>query len=573
MQCQLGEVEEMQRQSVIEHYRQNGEVSVLIVGAGINGIGTFWDLALQGVDVLLVDKNDFCSGASAASSRMAHGGIRYLETGEFRLVRESLTERNRLLRNAPHAVEPYPISVPVYSWFSGILNAPLKFLGLLKKPSERGAFVIKIGMQLYDWLTRNNRMLPTHRFLGRKAALQKHRRLNPEVVGVGTYFDTIMPAAERIGVELVLDAEAANKQAHALNYVSLFGSDGANVTLRDEVGGGTFEVQPKLVINATGAWIDFANRALRRETEFIGGTKGSHIMVDHPELLQSLNGSALYFENRDGRMCIFAPLRDKVMIGATDIRIDNPDEAICTDEEIDYFLGFGEHVMPGLEIDRSQIVFHFSGVRPLPRSDAEFTGLISRDHSIRVIEPGGAVPFPVYSLVGGKWTTFRAFAEQTTDKALDYLGVARTGSTAEIPIGGGLDYPIDNSVEWVKRVANETGVPLERVQVLFGRYGTRAADVAAYIAAGNDWPLSPKTDFSHREVMFLAEHEKIMHLDDLIIRRSMLGILGRVDGPTLDAIGVAVGAVLGWSDDERQHEITCARECLVQQHGTPADWF
>src|SRR5512136_502674 len=116
---------------------------VLIVGAGINGVGTFRDLTLQGVDTLLIDRADFCSGASAASSRMAHGGIRYLENGEFRLVREAVQERNRMIQNAPHLVRPLPTTVPMFKYFSGMLNAPLKFLKLLDKPSERGSIIIK----------------------------------------------------------------------------------------------------------------------------------------------------------------------------------------------------------------------------------------------------------------------------------------------------------------------------------------------------------------------------------------------------------------------------------------------
>ena len=135
----------MNRQEIIQKYKETPKVSVLIVGAGVNGIGTFRDLAFQGVDVLLVDRGDFCSGASAASSHMVHGGIRYLENGEFRLVREAVQERNWLIQNAPHHVSPLPTVIPIFKWFSGLLNAPLKFLGLLSKPSERGAIVIKIG--------------------------------------------------------------------------------------------------------------------------------------------------------------------------------------------------------------------------------------------------------------------------------------------------------------------------------------------------------------------------------------------------------------------------------------------
>src|SRR5512134_3895499 len=135
----------MHRNEILSALRHKPEVSVLIVGGGINGIGTFRDLALQGVDVLLVEKGDFCSGASAASSHMLHGGIRYLENGEFRLVREALTERNRLLHNAPHYAKPLPTTIPIFKWLSGMLNAPLKFLRLRDKPGERGAAVIKIG--------------------------------------------------------------------------------------------------------------------------------------------------------------------------------------------------------------------------------------------------------------------------------------------------------------------------------------------------------------------------------------------------------------------------------------------
>lgn len=561
----------MQRSEIIKHYQQNPDVSVLVVGGGINGIGTFRDLALQGVDALLVDKADFCSGASAASSRMAHGGIRYLETGEFRLVRESLTERNRLLKNAPHAVEPYPISVPVFSWFSGILNAPLKFMGWLKKPNERGAIVIKLGMMMYDWFTRNNRMLPPHQFLTKGPALGKHAKLNPDIVGVGTYYDSLMPAAERIGLELVLDSEAANPKAHGLNYVKLVGREGNAVQLYDEVTGEIFSVKPKLVINAAGAWIDFANKALKRETKFIGGTKGSHVIVDNPEIMNTLNGNALYFENPDGRMCIFGPFGDKVMIGATDIRIDDPDDAICTDDEIEYFTQFTQHVMPDLNFDKSQVVFHFSGVRPLAYSDVEFTGLISRDHSIRVVEADSNLPFPVYSLVGGKWTTFRQFSEETADKALAFLGESRQVDTADIPIGGGADYPQTETAQtaWIQQVAKETGIAEARIKTLFGRYGTRAKQIADYIAQGDDEIIT--ADYSQREIMFIVENEKATNLNDIIIRRTLIGLLGYIDAESLKKIGEAAGKVMGWTEDQTRKAVQETAQYLIEKHGVPRE--
>src|SRR5919197_4520048 len=151
----------MNRNEIFTALKNKASVSVLIVGGGINGIGTFRDLALQGVDVLLVDKGDFCNGASAGSSHMLHGGIRYLENGEFRLVREAVHERNRLLQNAPHVVKPLPTAIPIFKRFSGLLNAPLKFFGMLDKPFDRGSFIIKLGLMIYDAFTGRQHTVPT----------------------------------------------------------------------------------------------------------------------------------------------------------------------------------------------------------------------------------------------------------------------------------------------------------------------------------------------------------------------------------------------------------------------------
>ena len=563
----------MERSEIIQKYRQQPEVDVLIIGAGINGIGTFRDLALQGVSVLMIDRSDLCAGASAASTRLAHGGLRYLENGEFRLVRESLIERNRLLKNAPHAVRPIPFTVPIYSRFSGILNAPLKFLGLLKRPSERGAIVIKIGLTLYDWFTRKMRMTPTHRMLSRDEALKKHPGINPNIIGAGVYYDALMPYTERIGVEVTLDAEASSNDAHALTYVSVVDANGDTVQLRDEVSDESFEVKPRIVVNAAGAWIDFVNRRMKHDTRMIGGTKGSHIIVDHPELLKLLGGHVLYFENKDGRLLVVLPLEDRVMIGTSDIRIDDPDQAVATDEEIDYFLTSLAIALPDVQVKREQIVYHYSGVRPLPNSDADFAGMISRDHSIQVIEPDDTLRFPIYSLVGGKWTTFRAFSEEVTDKVLKTLGRTRKTTTENLPIGGGKDYPREASEResWIKRVASETGVSPERLEILFDRYGTRAQAIAAFIASGDDQPLRGAPDYSRREIMFVAANEKVVHLDDVILRRSLLGMLGKVDGEVLAQLGEAVGAALNWTEAQIQQEIERAATILQEKHGVPAE--
>ena len=393
----------MHRDEILSALKMNPEVSVLIVGGGINGIGTFRDLALNGVDVLLVEKSDFCSGASAASSHMAHGGIRYLENGEFRLVREAVQERNRLIENAAHVVKPLPTTIPIFKRFSGLLNAPLKFFRLLDKPSERGSLIIKLGLILYDAYTGRQRTVPRHQFFSREASLEKWKHLNPEIINTAVYYDGAILQPERVAMDLILDAEAENTNARALNYVSMIGGSEDTILIRDELTDEVYDVRPKLLINAAGPWIDFTNKKMDLSTRFIGGTKGSHIIVKHDELRKAIGENEFFFENEDGRIVLIFPLYDRVMIGTTDIPVEHPDEAVCTDEEIDYFLNLTRRIFPDISLDREDVVFQFSGVRPLPRSNARTAAQISRDHSIEVLSGDWTnLRFPVYSLVGGK---------------------------------------------------------------------------------------------------------------------------------------------------------------------------
>jgi glycerol-3-phosphate dehydrogenase len=558
----------LSREHRIEHYKENPQVSVLIVGAGINGIGAFWDLALQGVDVLLVDRGDYCSGASAASSHMVHGGIRYLENGEFRLVREAVQERNRLIENAPHLVRPLPTTFPIFKWFSGILNAPLKFLGVLDRPAERGALVIKVGMMLYDFYTRGQGTVPKHMFVNREKSLRQFPELNPEVIFTGTYYDAAMHSPERIAIELVLDGVQANGHAIPLNYVRLESTSNDSVILKDEISGERFGVIPKLVINAGGPWIDFVNRALGEETRFIGGTKGSHLVLDHPELRKAIGEHEFFFENKDGRIVLIFPLEDRVLIGTSDIRIDNPDDAVITDEEVQYFFNMVGRVIPGIVVEKSHIVFTFSGVRPLIRDESGSTSQISRDHTIEEITIEDSVNFPVYSLVGGKWTTFRALAEQASNRVMERLELRRQISTEEIEIGGGKDYPQNQQSRerWIADLAEKTDLPLERVETLFSRYGTRAEEIAAYISKDQENPLVNYPDFGSREIAYIVQHEDVAHLDDFLFRRSMIGKLGRTTNEGLRELGSIIRSVKGWDEERLQNEVERAIHILRSKH-------
>jgi glycerol-3-phosphate dehydrogenase len=198
------------RPAALNRLRTTRAIDVLIVGGGINGAGLLRELALNGVDALLVDKADYAAGATSASSRMIHGGLRYLENGEFRLVRESLHERNRLLKNAPHAVKPLPTTIPIFSRWSGFANATAKFFDRTSKPSKRGAALVKIGLTLYDLFTARDRVLPTHSYAGRAAALRTRPLLHPGIVCTATYYDAWIPLPEGLCLELIDDALAAH---------------------------------------------------------------------------------------------------------------------------------------------------------------------------------------------------------------------------------------------------------------------------------------------------------------------------------------------------------------------------
>jgi len=541
-------------------FRDHPEVSVLIVGGGINGIGLFDELALQGIDVLLVEKSDFCAGTSAAMTRVIHGGLRYLENAEFRLVRESLRERNRLIRNAPHYVKPLPTTIPIFSWTSGMVAGVRNLLNWPTKPGNRGAVLIKTGLTLYDFLAGRKSPLPRHRFRSRRAALELRPALNPEVICTATYYDAKITYPERLCLELVEDAEAACSEAHAMNYVRLQSAAGGTVVLHDEVSGESCEVRPKVVVNATGAWIDATNREFGRKSQFIGGTKGSHIVLDHPELVKATGDDMIYFVNRDGRICIFYAVQGKVIAGATDIPTEDPD-AVCDEGEVDYLLESMRQAFPGIKVDRSHVVFRFCGVRPLPRSNALTPGQISRDHSFPVLPAGNGIDFPIYSLVGGKWTTFRALAEQVADEILRVLGRKRVRSSADVPIGGGKGYP---------RMPEGTGLPQDRLLTLQERYGTGADSVVAYMQAGPDAPLNCHPGYSRREIEYIALNERVVHLDDLIMRRTLMGLLGEVNRPLLEELASIVSPVLGWPEEKAAAEIERTAQLLRKVHGAMA---
>ncbi len=554
----------MKRNETLAALRERPDIAVLVIGGGINGISVFRELALQGVDVLLAEKGDYCGGASAALSRMVHGGLRYLENGEFKLVKESLLERDRLLRNAPHYVAPLPTTVPIFDIFSGIANGAVRFLGLTRRPSRRGALVIKAGLTLYDVFTASRRLMPVHSFRGARKTLATWPAINPATRSSATYYDAWVSRPERLGLEMLHDAMAASPTAHALNYAQV-GSDADGLTLTDTISGQTLPMRPRLIINATGGWIDLTNKSIGASAPtMMGGTKGSHIIVDSQELHDALAGQMIYYENEDGRICILFPYLGKVLIGSTDIRVDDPDQVRCEDDELAYILHSLAFVFPSIKIAEKEIVFRFSGVRPLPASQDSFTGRIPRDHFCEFVEPIGALPATL-CMIGGKWTTFRSFGALAADMALERLGLTREIGTEELAIGGGRDFPADTAT-WCAALASEYKISKARVQTLLERYGSSARAVADEISKTADTML-PGYGYSHNEIRLIVEREQVETLADIFLRRTTIAITGGLTTELVDAVLDILATHKAWNAKQAAQEHAAFVALLKHQHG------
>ncbi|KAA0692607.1 glycerol-3-phosphate dehydrogenase/oxidase [Neorhizobium sp. P12A] len=541
-----------------------GSVDVVILGAGVNGAGLFRDLCAQGVNCLIVDKGDFGSGTSAAPSRLIHGGLKYLETGEFGLVAQSTLERNLLLKNAPHCVSPLPTVIPIFSWTKGIWAALRTLLGSTSAPRSRGAILIKIGLAIYDYYGSRHQVMPRHKLVGRNRALSDMPGLTKSIVAAGTYYDARITHPERLVLELVTDGLEANTSSAAHNYTTLVAASDGVLTFKPERGA-AFSVRPKLVVNAAGPWIDHVNAALGAPSKMIGGTKGSHILLKHDELVRSLAGRMIYFEADDGRICLVYDYLGLALVGSTDIPADNPDSVRCDPQEVDYLIESVRSLLPGMTFSHDQIVYAYSGIRPLPASNASIPGLISRDHSAPVTEADAKRPFPIVSLIGGKWTTFRGFAEEVTDTVLSRLGRSRKASTRTMPIGGGRNFPTDpkTRADWLARNSTSVETDRNRLDKLLSRYGTKALQIAGHQSLWNaEDRLPDSSDYSLSEIDYILRNEYVEHLSDIVMRRTTLAITGSLTASDLEQIATIAGRALGWDSQRISDEINMVESQL-----------
>jgi glycerol-3-phosphate dehydrogenase len=520
---------------------------VVVLGAGINGAAVARELALSGVPVAVVDPADIACGATAWSTRLIHGGLRYLEYGEFGLVRESLAERDRLVRLAPHLVEPLPFYVPVRGRLGGLRSAAARLLGwegLARRWAGghgRGSIAVGIGLSLYDLLATGSRW-PRHRMVraGGDGLPAVDRETFPFA---GVYSDAQLLFPERFTVELLVDARRIATETGAAfdlfthRQAAVLPGNILRITPRGQAAmgagdaGDVVELRPAAIVNATGAWVDrtladvFAAAGLAHDgPRLIGGTKGSHLILRSPRLRSAVGGYGVYAEADDGRPVFVLPFGGElVLVGTTDIPFSgDPAAARADEDEIAYLLSAAARIFPGTAPGRDDVQQHYCGVRPLPAVDraAGSPAGVTRRHML-VRHPHA--PLPVWSIVGGKLTTCRSLAETAAARILEALELPVLGSSRERSLPGACASGDRQTVVRDAREAarsagfapDEAERAAERTVALFG---TRASGVFAAAGAG----LIRGTALPLSAVAFCVREEWAVTLEDLVERRLML---------------------------------------------------
>ena len=498
------------------------EAPVLILGAGINGASVARDLVLNGVPVWIIDRGDIASGATSKSSRLIHGGLRYLEYGDLRLVREALAERERLLRLAPQFVRPLRFYVPVHDRVSGCLAALLRLLGKSpRRPTRRGLWIVRTGLWLYDRFTRAS-SLPRRSI---------HRSTEPDVPSVDAetfrwlcgYSDAQMLYPERYTLALLTDcqelAEKTQIDFRVFTYHDVSLSDGV-ATLTDQLDATeALTVRPAVIINATGAWGDATLNTLAvPATKLLAGNQGSHFVTANPDLRGALSNGSVYCETGDGRFVFILPFDERVLIGTTEVEFDgDPHDATASGAELDYLIGLVNSVFPDVSLARSDVLCHYSGVRPLPSAKAQSASAVSRDHSIHAAQRGATF---VLTLVGGKLTTSRLLAEETADMVLRRLGRSRKASTRNRIVPGGESFPSDeaSSRHTLDSLVARSGITRDTAKSIWQLCGMRVHDMIASLSDDSSECVAD-TALPIGFVRWLIQHEWVRTLEDLVERR------------------------------------------------------
>ncbi len=525
------------RTSTLERLRSGGELDVLVVGGGVVGCGVALDAVTRGLSTGLIEARDYASGTSSRSSKLIHGGLRYLEMLDFGLVHEALQERRLLLTTiAPHLVRPVPFMYP------------------LSKPAwER--FYVGSGIALYDGLAfgvRQTAGLPRHRHLGKKAALRLMPGLRPDALtGAIQYHDAQVDDARFV---LELARTAAMHGAHVVNRVAAVsmlrdGDRVVGVRARDNRTGEEFDIHARRVVAAAGVWSDEIQAMLGDDGPLkVRASKGIHLVVPR-DRIDSETGVIL---KTDRSVLFLIPWAEHWIIGTTDTdwQLDKAHPA-ATAADIDYLLETANAVLV-TPLTRDDIDGVYAGLRPLISGDeTDETTRVSREHVV-------ATPVPGLTLVaGGKYTTYRIMARDAVDEAVKDLGRAvAPSSTEKVPLAGAVGW------EWLSErpqiLARSAGIDQEHVETLLERYGTLTMELIALINADPSLgDLLPGGEAHLKvEVVYAAATEGAVHLTDILTRRTRISIEARDRGLSAAPHAAALAApILGWDAARVAEEI------------------
>lgn len=525
------------------------QFDLIVVGAGVNGAGIARDAAMRGLDVLLLDKGDFSAGTTSWSTRLVHGGLRYLEHAEVGLVRESLHERERLLHIAGHLVQPLAMLIPIY------------------ERDRRGPRLIRLGMAAYDALSLR-KSLERHHLLSVEALLEREPGIEPEgLKGAALYYDAQVEFAERLAVENALSAR--ENGALTLTYarvdrIVVEENVTRGVEFVDLLGGRRHTARGGVVVNAAGPWVDRVLAGAPRAAERrIGGTKGSHLVV---ERFPGAPGEALYVEAaEDGRPFFIVPWNGMFLIGTTDFAYEGDlDHVEAEDFEVDYLLAETNRVLPGAGLGRDSVLYTYAGVRPLPHVPEGDAGAITRRHIVHDHAPDLAAG--LVSIIGGKLTTYRSLAAEAVDLVFRRLGRRSPRCrTADSPLPGGSTGPFEHFAASFRATS---GLDEGTADRLLRVYGTRAAGVAELAEAEGALrsPLDGAPGTLAAEVVYAVLHEEAQTLTDVLMRRTMVG-LGPLAGVGPDTAAAAVAVRhLGWNEERAAAEVEAFRSYVRRFH-------
>ncbi len=529
---------------------------VLVIGGGITGAGAALDAASRGLRVALVEARDLAAGTSSRSSKLIHGGLRYLEQLDFKLVYEALHERDLLVsRLAPHLVRPVPFLFPLY-----------------RKVVERP--YIGAGLVLYDAMEGTRRPVPYHRHLSVRGALKRAPALSPDrLAGAMLYYDAqVDDARYTMAVARTAAAHGAVVATRASAVGVLRGGDGTRVTgarVRDEETGHEVTVTADSVVVCAGVWTDLVHELAGVRAGYkVRMSKGVHIVVPK-EAVDAATGMIV---RSDRSVLFFIPWGNHWIVGTTDTDWSGDrDEPAATEEDIDYILSAANRVL-ARPLTRADVIAVYAGLRPLvavAAKESKPTTKLSREHVVDVPVPG------LVSIAGGKFTTYRLMARDVVDAAVADFGSDRSvpaSVTDQVPLLGADGLAAVRAS--AGRLAEDYGVSRETVEHLLGRYGTLATEVLDLVRSDPDMgrPLAPGHPYLHAEVAYAVTHEGALHVDDVLRRRTRLFIEAADSGAAAAAeVSLIMGRLLGWSRRRRAAETRRYLDLVVAEQAMLAD--